>query len=267
MSISSRREFFTRIAAATVVAAVPASAQTDKKGQAKKTRGKLDKTTLPLAVDIRGPMLFRWSTGQFELWMPKLAKEHQAGIMTSVTGIEIKAGDYKITGPLAALSSPISYYQTQGGKLYAATGGSIVSSKKYICMSLPTPTSIALLDPVPAKIYATGSTAPTSDTLYAVGLRIFYNQAGAPTLHNPDGSSRVIPLDPSPADLQTNMLIGYEPYDSCDPNHNYASQSFKALGELLGLSLEIEFGDAILKGDIVPMSGPLHDCKSPIVSW
>ena len=271
MSTPSRREFFTYAAVATLASALPASAQT-KKDQTKKVT-----KLLPLVVDVIGPMAFRWSGTKFELWMPDLTTkknlgkagvtQHQAGIMTTVTGSELnEAGDYQITGPSSWAGNP-TVYSTNGGQVYEAKVNDTSARDRYIKMYLPMPHYIVVLHPVKASIYPTGSQQKTSGA-FAVGVRLFYDQAGKPELVCPKGHSVIIPFDASPPETQTNMLIGYAPYDSRDDNHENARASFKEVSLLFPpLDLQVDFGpQAMSSGAFVhPDMGPFHDCKSPVI--
>ena len=237
MNTPSRREFFTYAAAATLASAL-AACQTKKE------------TTLhPLVVDVIGPMAFQWSGELFELWMPDLTTEknlnkpgitkHQAGIMTTVTSFELnESGDYKITGPSRSKGTPTTY-SMPGTQVYQAHVQGTRAENKYIYMSLPMPRCIVVLDPVQATI---SGSVPRSSGTYAVGVRLFYDHANKPELWYPNGNPVTIPLYASPLEKQTNMLIGYAPYDSADPNDDHAKASFHEVSLLFPpLDLQVEF--------------------------
>ncbi len=265
----TRREFFTYAAAATVASALPVSAQT-------KNQTKTDTTVLPLVVDVIGPMAFRWSEKKFELWMPDLTTpknlkkpgvtQHQAGIMTGVTSMELKeSGNYKLSGPSDSSGNP-TVYSPQGCQVYETKVKDTSTPTKYIYMSLPTPRCVVVLDPVVATI---SGSSPTASGTFAVGVRLFYDQANKPELWYPDGHSVTIPFYASPLEKQTNMLIGYAPYDTADPNHDHAKASFHEISLLFPpLDLQVEFDSKPVNNlgqFAIRMGGPLHDCKSPVI--
>jgi hypothetical protein len=263
MKTSSRREFVTYAAAATLASGY----QTD---QTKK-----DKTLLPLVVDVIGPMAFRWSGSEFELWMPFIEKyPHQAGIMTSVTSFELppNKNDYRISGPSSFNGKP-ELHRTGGGQIFQAKVKETSAPSRLIKMLFPMPRLIVLLDPVWAKINPRDSAAPSTNELYAVGVRLRYDHAGEPTLYDSKGVSHLvpngkIPFDPAPGETQLNMLIGYEAYDTTDPSHAESKESFHQISMLFPpLDLQVEF-DSQPGGDsfkVIPFSGIFRDCRSPVL--
>lgn len=278
MNTPSRREFFTYAAAATLASALPTQAQS-KTDQTKKDTTLLppnDPAALPLVVDVIGPMAFRWSGGKFELWMPDLTTvknlkkpgvtPHQAGIMTTVTSIELKeSGDYKITGPSESSGNP-TVYSPQGGQVYETKVKDTSAPTKYIHMSLPMPHCLVVLDPVGATV---SGSAPKASGIYATGVRLFYDQANKPELWYPDGHSLTIPFYASQYEKQTNMLIGYAPYDSADPHHEHAKASFHEVSLLFPpLDLQVDFEPEpkpISALYAVPAVGRFNDCKSLVI--
>jgi len=99
MEIPTRREFFRYAVGATLVAELPLEG----------AEKRLDVTTMPLVVDLIGPMAFKKGQNVIDVWMPKLGqmgKKHEAGIGTSVTSIELPSGDYVITGPTPYAGDP-----------------------------------------------------------------------------------------------------------------------------------------------------------------
>jgi hypothetical protein len=94
------------------------------------------------------------------------------------------------------------------------------------------------LDPVSAKIYPTGSTAPSSYTPYAVGLRFLYEKAVEPTM-TPGGD---IQFDPAPGETQLSISVGYAPYDYNDSGHSEAKYALNQLPKLFpSLDLQVDF--------------------------
>jgi hypothetical protein len=258
MNTPSRREFFTYAAAATLASALPASAQT------KKDQTKNDTTRLPLVVDVFGPMAFQWSGSRFDVWMPDLGKSHEAGIMTPIVGFELPKGNYQISGTKGFAGKPVTTHLSGNGQIYK-TGTSDAPKQYYIHLSLPMPFHIGLLHPMPAKIWSNGN-KPQTDTLYAVGLRLFYANAGAPTLSMVDGtalplgppSDGVIRFDPDqPPEVQVDMSISYLPYDASVPNDD--RNSFAAVAKLLELDLQIEF--PAHHQEVTPH----RPCRSPVL--
>jgi hypothetical protein len=260
MNTPSRRKFFTYAAAATLASALPASAQT------KKDQTKNDTTSLPLVVDVFGPMVFQWSGSRFHVWMPDLdaGKSHEAGIMTPIMGFELPKGNYQISGTKGSTDKHVTPHSSTHGQIYQ-TGTSDAPEGYYIHISLPMPFHIGLLHPMPAKIWSNGN-KPQTDTLYALGLRLFYAKAGAPTLSMVDGtalppgppSDGVIRFDPDhPPEVQVDMSISYLPYNARDPYD--ADNSFKALAKLLKLDLQLELLDH-------HQEATLHrPCRSPVL--
>lgn len=269
MSTPSRREFFTYAAAATLASTLPASAHT-KKDESKKDR--------PLVVDVVGPMALRWSGENFELWMPDLSSgknPHEAGIMTPVTSFELLRGNYQITGPSpAAAGSKLTPHGTGGGEIYEGHPSDYSTPNRYIYMSLPKPYQIVVLDPVPARIYRKASElAKMSSRLYATGVRLLYEKANEPRLVDGKGVASImpdgkIPFDPDQQEIQLNMLIGYAPYYTNDPDHTDAKNSFNAISKLFGLDLQVEFDETQLNAFIRRAGNekepirPFQDCKS-----
>lgn len=214
----------------------------------------------------------------FELWMPDLSDErhkgepdippHQAGIMTTVTGIELKeGGQYQITGPLAS-SGNIPTYSPQGAQVYQVHVQATSAHNSFIYMLLPIPHCIVVLDPVVATISGPGT---KSSGTYAVGVRLLYQQAGKPELLCSKGRLP-IPFYKCPDETQTNMMIGYLPYNTRDDNHADAKKAFNEASKLfLPQGLNVEFQAQAMTACseatdvIVPDTGPLHDCKSPLI--
>lgn len=264
MSIStpSRREFLA-YAAATLASGC--------RNIPRQTR---DTKLLPLVVDVVGPMAFRWSGTEFELWMPIIANfRHEAGIMTSLTSFELPKDNYKISGPSSFEGNP-TLYQTGDGQVFRTQVTQRSDKESYIHMSLPKPRHIVVLDPVRAKIYPTSSTPPSKDEVYATGVRLRYDHAGDPTLHDSKGASDLVtngrvPFDRAPEETQLNMLIGYEANDSADPNYAESKASFNAVSLLFDkLDLQVEFDSQPMIGPhpvVPPLSGFFRDCRSPVI--
>jgi hypothetical protein len=259
MNTPSRREFFTYAAAATLASALPASSQT------KKDQTKNDTTRLPLVVDVFGPMAFRWSGSSFDVWMPDLdaGKSHEAGVMTPIMGFELRKGNYQISGTKGFAGNPGTPYRSGRGQIYQ-TGTSDAPKEYEIHISLPMPFHLGLLHPMGAKIWSNGN-KPPDYTLYAVGLRLYYAHAGAPTLSMVDGTALppgpppdgVIQFGPDPPAVQLDMSISYLPYNDRDPDD--AKNSFAALAKLLKLDLQLELQDYRQEAT------PHRPCRSPVM--
>ncbi len=283
MNKPSRREFFTYAAAATLASGCKTD-QTKtneaKIGQTNPDQSKKDTTLLPLVVDVIGPMAFQWTGTKFELWMPDLSSnkrppgitEHKAGIMTTVTSIELKdGGNYEICGPSNSSVSATTY-TPPGAQVYQAqVKETSALNKRYIYMSLPMPSCIVVLDPVPATVYPTASPQQKTSGTFAVGVRLFYTQAGEPTLCCPNKQKRAIPFYASPCEKQTNMEIGYAPIDTRDPNHADSRKAFHEVSRLLGLDLQVAFDESQPMTQptsaltMEPFTGRYHDCKSLVI--
>jgi hypothetical protein len=266
MDTPTRRDFLTCAVGTTLASALPVSAQTPK-----------DARLMPLVVDLIGPMAFRKvkSKQVVEVLLPKLDQagtEHEAGIGTPVTSIELSKGDYTIAGtppdsgdPMPYLTSNCKVYQVKPPDNYSA-------ANRYILLTLPMPHYIVALDPVSTEIYKTGSNPTGVWTLYAVGFRFLYDHAGVPTLTPP---GRDIPFEPAPGEILLNMSIGYAPYNY-DKSHAEAKAAFQALSLLVpNLDLQVEF-ELPLTAESSPKSndpklirelhhGPLHNCKAPVI--
>ena len=191
--------------------------------------------------------------------------------MTTETSIELKdTGDYEISGPSSS-SASATMYPTSGAKVYETQFKNTPAPNKYnIYMSLPKPRCILVLDPVWARIYPTGSPPPSTNDLYAVGVRLFYDKAGVPTLRYPDKHLQTIPFYVAPCETQTNMQIGYAPYDTRDPEHADSKKAFHQVSLLWGLDLQVEFESQQMTQPVsaltmVPYMGPYHDCKCPVI--
>ena len=268
MNIPSRREFLTSAVAATLAS----GCKTD---QTKADRTETDKTHLPLVVDVIGPMAFQWCGNEFELWMPAIDQyPHEAGIMTSVTSFDLLKGDYRMSGPSSSNSKP-TVHQTSGGQVYQVkVTDSSAANNKYIHMSLPMPRLIVVLDPVLAAVYPTkAKPQPLTFQLYAVGVRLRYDHAGEPTLHDSQGVSHLvpngkIPFDAAPGETQLNMLIGYEANDNKDADYQESRESFHQISTLFPpLDLQVEFApqSASESPNVVSHRGIFRDCRSLVI--
>jgi len=133
---------------------------------------------------------------------------------------------------------------------------------------------MAVLDPVSTRIYTNGNNPPATYTLYAVGLRLFYPQAGVPTLYDSKGVSPlvpggIIPFDPAPDEIESYMTIDYTPANHNDPTE--PQTSFNLLSKLFKLDLCVDFEDsaairaAAAKKNQVAITGPHHDCLAPVM--
>jgi hypothetical protein len=263
MDTPSRRNFFACAVGATLAPFLRASGESSR-----------NMATKPLVIDVMGPMAYRWSGSNFEIWMPDLSsiRAHQAGITTEVTSFELTQGNYQIKGPGNYGGQP-SLWQTQKGQVYLATTNDTSAPNRYIYISLPMPHSLAVLDPVLTRIYPTGQNPPSTYTAYAVGLRLFYGKAGVPTLYDSNGLSGlvpngIIPFDSSPDEIETYMSLGYDPYDRTDPGHAESKQSFNLLSKLFKLDLQVDFDASVAmqaKADRVALMGPHHDCLAPAI--
>jgi hypothetical protein len=261
MNSPSRRNFLTSALGGTLVSALRLSG---------KPRG--DRTTQPLVIDLMGPMAYRWSGSDFEIWMPKLTG-HSAGITTEVTSFELPPHDYQIKGTTGIPSSggPLTPWPTQKGQVYQANPVDRTALHRLIYLKLPMPHSMAVLEPVPTRIYTTGHTPPTNYTPYAVGLRLFYPQAGVPTLCDRNGvptlvPSGVIPFDPAPDEIESHMTIDYTPANHNDPAE--PRRSFNLLSKLFKLDLSVDFDPAAMRAsqadkNKLVLMGPHHDCLAP----
>lgn len=262
MNSPSRRNFLTSALGGTLVSALRLSG-----------KPRSDRATQPLVIDLMGPMAYRWSGSDFEIWMPKL-REHSAGITTEVTSFELPQHDYHIKGTPGIPSSGGSptLWPTQKGQVYQAHAVDRTAQHRLIYLILPMPHSMAVLDPVFTRIYATGDTPPATYTPYAVGLRLFYPQAGVPTLYDSDGVSTliphgVIPFDPAPDEIESHMTIDHTPANHNDPTEPLTS--FNLLSKLFKLDLSVDFEDsAAVKASLatkkeVALMGPHHDCLAP----
>ena len=264
MNTPTRREFFTYAVAATLAS----GCKTD---QTKTDQTKKGPTVLSLVVDVIGPMAFRSSGPKFELWMPKVTYPHQAGIVTSVTGVELPKDDYEITGPSGS-TNPGPPYPTGGGQVYPAHVANTSAQNRFIKMLLPKPNLIVVLEPLSARIYPTGSPPPSTYELFAVGVQLRYDNANEPILYDSMGVSPLVPggkiqFDPPPGEVQLHMLIGYAAFDSTDSGHKESKLSFNELSKLFGLDLQLDFDPAPLSNRfrVKPYYGPLHDCKSCVI--
>jgi hypothetical protein len=263
METPTRRNFLKIAAVATLAPALPLRSRTAR-----------DITTMPLAVDLVGPMAFRKNQKVVDVWMPKLdqsGKKHEAGIGTSVTSIILPMGDYVITGPAPSASNAVPY-PISNCKVYEDKPNDYSAADRYIHLTLPAPDWIVALDPVSAKIYPTNAKRPSSYSHYAVGLRFLYKQAGTPNL-SPGGN---IPFDPAPGETQLTLSIAYAPYDYNDSGHSEAKFAFNQLSKLFpNLDLQVDFETADMdkapakkdKENVewLQYGGPLHNCKAPII--
>lgn len=254
MNTSSRREFFTYAAGATLVSAIPALAQT----KTDETKNDTATAGLPLVVDAIGPMALKWSGTDFELWMPDIDKyPHQAGITTTVTSIVLDKGDYEMIGPSATLAKPKTYALADA-KIYQTKVKNTSAPKYYIKMSLPMPRCIVALHPIAATI---SDAATKSQGKFAVGVRLLYDKAGGPTLKSPDGSSRSIEFYAAPCETQTNMQIGYLSSNVIN-DENEAKYSFGQISQLFGLGLQVAFDPQVIKA---MTKGQRRPCMSPVI--
>jgi hypothetical protein len=262
MNNPSRRNFLTGAVGGTLASALRLSRKPHK-----------DRTTQPLVIDLMGPMAYRWSGSDFEIWMPNL-KGHSAGITTEVTSFELPRNDYHIKGTPGSPTSgnELTPWPTKKGQVYKANAVNRTAKNRLIYLTLPMPHSMAVLEPVFTKIYICGHTPPVTYTPYAVGLRLFYPQAGVPTLYDPSGVSTLIldgliPFDPAPDEIESHMTIDYTPANHSDPTE--PQTSFKTLSKLFGLNLCVDFEDlAAVKTSQatrkeVALMGPHHDCLAP----
>ena len=231
-----------------------------------------------LIADFVGPMAFRHEGLVFNVWMPKLDKagdKHEAGIGTSVTSLVLQNQDYEITGPTPFGGDP-SYHYTSSCQVYKGQPNDYSATNRYIRLTVPTPNSIVALDPVSAQIYPTNSPPATpSYTGYAVGLRFIYLDPGTPTLK----SVGPIPFDPGDEETELTLSIGYAPYlyDYNDHGHTEAKYAFNEISKLFpNLDLQVDFDPSVMasikragaakqKTQWINRSGPLHNCKAPVI--
>lgn len=266
MDTPTRRDLFKIAVGATLASALPVACCKDN-------------TCMPLAINLIGPMGFTMGKNPagdpvVDVWMPDLTQDkpdrHEAGIVTPKTSFKLDTGDYTLTGPVP-FSGPTPTPYASNCTVYPAPVKPDVralGNTRYIHLTLPMPHFIVALDPVKAKIYAVGSTPPTSPTPYAVGLRFLYDRAFLPTLTSHGGTSRPIPFDIVPGEIQLNMSIEHTAFDRKDDDHSKAQDVFVAVAKFfLNEDLQAKIIDDSPATGANPSleSSPLHNCKSPII--
>jgi hypothetical protein len=255
----TRRDFLTYAVGAMLTSALPLSAQTCGK----------DPSSLPLSVDLVGPMAFRIDTSKrvVDIWLPNLSNKHEAGIITSadVTPLNKPAdrlGDYNISfGSPSSPPPPPNIFLTNKCTVHSEHANFPVN--KYIHLTLPMPNNIAAVSGMLASIYSDPSTPDCKLKLYAVGLRFLYEKAGIPKLTPFGGSAQDIPLCVAPFENQVIMSINYTPVqEPDDPDDQNTRTSFRELAEHIGLKRTVEF--RCKKGQSIERSAN-RPCKAPII--
>jgi hypothetical protein len=256
----TRRDFLTYAAGATLTSALPLSAQTCGK----------DPSSLPLIVDLVGPMAFTIDTSKHvvDVSLPNLSNKHEAGIITSadVTPLDKpgdKPGDYNISfGPPTSPPQPQNIFRTNQCTVFSEHAKFPVN--KYIHLTLPMPNNIAAVSGMLASISSDPSTPDCKLKLYAVGLRFLYDRAGIPKLTPAGGLAQDIPLCVAPFENQVIMAINYTPVKEPDPDDKNAITSFRELAEHIGLKRTVEFQCKSTTGRS-PERSANRPCRAPII--
>jgi hypothetical protein len=282
MTNKSRRRFIERVAATSALALLEACKTSPTGTSVRPTSRVADPTSLPLMIDLIGPMAFRMNptSKTADVWLPELDFQcpgftHEAGISTALGGILFPASAANsptvqciITGPTPNGSVPVPYLPA-GCKIYSVSNPSS-DPKAYIHLTLPMPQSVVALMPVFCNIYSNGSPPPSNcPTSYAVGLRFLYGPAGSVSL-SINGLTKPIPFDPGPGELQVSLAIEYLPLDySNDTNDQEAICAFKCLSKLFpNTDLVVDFATcntAQVAMSSIPFHGQLRNCKAPII--
>jgi hypothetical protein len=263
MDTTTRRDLLKYAVGATLVSALPVSAQNHR-----------DTTHLPLVLDLSGPMAFEYSTSgkTIDVWLPHLEQidEHEAGIVTPSRSYVLDENDYTITGPSGSNNKPTPYICNC--TIYPASTTLNVNrfKNRFIRLTIPMPTYLVALLPVQAKVYS-GPTCPSGWDSLATGLRFVYDTAGTVILTLTQNNKKVTQFDfePTPGEKQLNMSIGYTPFDSRDDGHPKAKKVFVALAALfLNLSLNVCFEGPAMAGlseDQKRRGTPFRPCRAPII--
>jgi hypothetical protein len=266
----TRRDLLKYAAGATLASALPVSAQ-----------GGRDWTSMPLVVDLSGPMAFEYGKNRVnqdivDVWLPHLEQvdEHQAIIVTPGASYLLAPNDYTITGPpYAKKSMPIPAF---GAKVYPdptlATPSTLSDHRaenRCIHLRLPMPNTILPLHPVSAQI--------DDGTLgalykYATGLRFLYAHAASegPLTATPLTTSTTINFDsafqPAAGETSVYMSIDYSPINRNDPTDTHAGYAFTEVGVLfLNKRLKVIFGSYTQTGQNKSLGNPNRPCKAPII--
>lgn len=238
--------------------------------------------TLPLAINMVGPMAFKVSTDNIDIWMPKLDNpkyKHQAAIGTNVgsyaLGVHSLSSDYILSDPdpLKYDGTIAMYYPPKEDPSipYMVEPDRYPPESYFVHITLPKPKCIISLNPVPCKIKYDG-TMESNCHRRPTGFRLLYERTGIPNCvnpANPNDSVQVV-FDGSELETHSEMFISYSPYDFDDPTHAEAISDFESLGAMCGLNLSIEFDACVQAAPSEPLprktswmtTGPLNDCKA-----
>jgi hypothetical protein len=241
--------------------------------------------SLPLAINVFGPMAFKKNANMLEIWLPKLAKRHrhQAAIGTDVDSTILgDLPEYSLDAP-----SPTCYPKPSGHHNPPPQSPCVPYEDKatidpptdfFVHIRLPRPKWIVGYSPVPCSIFKKNGTAGPF-TYAPVGFRLIYENCGTPTLKSSANPSFSYSLEFDPADGETQLeaFIAYSPYNFTDYDHAEAKSDFGHLVKMLGLKLDVEFQDPFVikessragrktsPGKVRILNGPAHDCKAPVV--
>jgi hypothetical protein len=236
----------------------------------------IDPSTLPLAINMVGPMAFKRYQKTVEVWLPILGDQrfpHQAGIGSNVQSRPFDDSkcqqDYVLNDP-PAFSSLSTVHNPAMNVPYEATPKIFPPKSFFIHLILPNPKYIEGLSPVSCEIYT--GTGTGNFQLRPVGFRLLYDKTGHPTLSSGGNPIYSLKFDPSPGDTTNEMIINYAPFNA-GRDHTEAQDDFKKLAAMFGLNLTVDFDkttdDVRIRESVRPPDffvGPVNDCKSPNIT-
>lgn len=237
----------------------------------------IDPSTLPLAINMIGPMAFKRYPKTVEVWLPVLGDQrfpHQAAIGSNVQSRPFDDSTYQqeyVLNDPPPFPSVSTVFNPAMSQPYSVPPTTFPPTSFFIHLTLPNPKFIEGLSPVSCEIYTGAGTG--NFVLRPVGFRLLYDLTGFPTLSSGGKQIYQLKFDPSPGDTTNEMFIDYAPFNSADPDHTEAKDDFKKLVAMFSLNLDVDFEkttkDVIIRQAAKPPDffvGPVNDCKAPVIT-
>jgi len=234
---------------------------------------------LPLAINLIGPMAFRKNDKLLDIWLPSLDPKypHQAAVGTDIDSFVLgDLSDYSIDNPNPpfhpSLSTPHNPPPAKPSVPCERTPIDYPPNSYFVHLTLPRPKWIVGLSPVSCKVYDDGTQPPSDWENKPVGFRLLYGRTGKPFLADAQTQKPIyeFQFDPVADEKQLEIFVAYSPYDFEDYNHGEAKDDFRRLGNMFGLSLNVDFelpftlgAKRTEKPRFKILNGPAKDCKAP----